>query len=362
MSNDKGTSDPVEWPRQISPQRIDDTSTYDGAMPCLLRAANGDLVLIYRQSDEGHVSPTARIVVRRSSDWGQSWTDAQVIHDEPDRYTGAPSYAFDPESGRIVIFDRAYTRPWNEPFEGGSGDLVADTYRFESTDHGQTWSDPVCITDDLLVEKAWPFGGDVATSNGLMTEFYSLDGEIEALFSTDGGCTWGDNVIVADSTDIEGHHFTEPVPCAITKDRIITFGRDQATGDFFATRSRDGGRTWDDPVYFHPTSGDTPAPLWAKRTGGNEITIVWGDRDKLYLYAITMSAQVAWQDPSTMADEPKKRIHRHVGTREAVSYWEGGAGDFGYPSFAQLGEEPRQTAVAFYDEDDKPNIWIMSLY
>jgi len=82
----------------------------------------------------------------------------------------------------------------------------------------------------------------------------------------------------------------------------------------------------------------------------------------MYVYAVRMSAQLAWQDPSAIEDEPKRRIHRHVGTSDRVSYWGGGAGDFGYPSFVQLCDTPGNMLVAFYDEDDAPNIWVMPLY
>ena len=76
--------------------------------------------------------------------------------------------------------------------------------------------------------------------------------------------------------------------------KLLVFGRDNATGDFFALRSQDGGLSWDAPVFFNPTNSAAPVPIWCKKTGPNRLTAVWGDRDDLYIYAVTMSAHLAW--------------------------------------------------------------------
>jgi len=94
----------------------------------------------------------------------------------------------------------------------------------------------------------------------------------------------------------------------------------------------------------------------------NRITAVWGDRDGGFVYASTMSAELAWQDPSLLEDEPQKRIHKQVGSPETASYWGGGAGDFGYPTMVQWGPSPHETLIVFYDEGQQPNLWQTTLY
>jgi hypothetical protein len=235
-----------------------------------------------------------------------------------------------------------------------------EAYQMSSTDGGVTWSEPTRITDELLVDNPWPFGDYVRTSRGLMTQFYSR-WDVEVMFSSDGGKSWTDNQLVFDSTESD-RLLSEPSPCAITEQKIILFGREQSTGEVFAFRSDNGGKSWDDPVFFNPTGGSTPCPIRVNKTNRNEITAVWGDRDDGFVYAATMSAELAWQDPSLLEEEPKKRIHRQAGQDETASYWDGLAGDFGYATMVKSGPSPHESLVVFYDEGPKPNLWRMPLY
>jgi len=218
--------------------RIEDTNTYDGAVTALLKLDGSEILLFYRQSDEGHRDRSARVVMRRSPNSGEAWTEPTVVHNIEERDTGEPSVVYDSTSGRIVLFDHAMklvkTTEHEHPVVRGT-----DAYRLESTDGGKTWSDPVRVTDDLIVDNPWPFGGYVETSRGLMTQFSSPSG-IEVMFSSDGGQTWGGNKMVPEPVDGDRQP-VEPVPCAVTEDKVLLFGRDNAKGDFFAMRSDDGG-------------------------------------------------------------------------------------------------------------------------
>jgi hypothetical protein len=339
--------------------RIADTDTYDGAVSSLLQLENSDILLFYRQSDGDHRDPSARVAMLRSSDYGETWSDPQTVHDVPRRDTGEPSVVYDQSTGRITLFTHAmklchtvdHTHPAVESTEA---------YQMSSTDGGVTWSEPTRITDELLVDNPWPFGDYVRTSRGLMTQFYSR-WDVEVMFSSDGGKSWTDNQLVFDSTESD-RLLSEPSPCAITEQKIILFGREQSTGEVFAFRSDNGGKSWDDPVFFNPTGGSTPCPIRVNKTNRNEITAVWGDRDDGFVYAATMSAELAWQDPSLLEEEPKKRIHRQAGQDETASYWDGLAGDFGYATMVKSGPSPHESLVVFYDEGPKPNLWRMPLY
>ncbi len=79
------------------------------------------------------------------------------------------------------------------------------------------------------------------------------------------------------------------------------------------------------------------------------------------MYAVTMSAQRAWRDPTALEDEPRRMLHEHTGTAESASYWDGSAGDFGYPTFVQRGGDSSDLMISFYDEPPWPNIWTMTL-
>jgi hypothetical protein len=235
-----------------------------------------------------------------------------------------------------------------------------EAYKKPSKDGGKTWSGSIRITNKLIVNNPWPFGDYIKTSQGLMTQFYCR-WDVEVMLSTEGGKSWTNNQLVFESSE-DNRMLAEPSPCAITEDKVIIFGRDQSTGDFYAIRSEDGGESWGEPIFFSPTSGSTPCPIRVKKTNANEITAVWGDRDDGFIYAARMDAELAWKDPTLLEEEPKKQVHQQTGQDETMSYWDGVAGDFGYPTMVQWGSSPDKSVIVFYDEGPKPNIWRMSLY
>jgi hypothetical protein len=62
-----------------------------------------------------------------------------------------------------------------------------------------------------------------------------------------------------------------------------------------------------------------------------------------------------------LATEPQKRIHKFAASPEEASYWEGDAGDIGYPKITRLGPGRTDVLMAFYDEPPWTNIWAMTL-
>jgi len=344
--------------------RISDSETYDGAVSRVVQLDSDELILFYHQSDIGHVAPDGRVVMRRSTDGGETWTDEAVIHDEPNRDVLDPSVVYIPETNRLVLFDVptgfAESVESKEDLETLPERENFSTCLLESTDGGRTWSEPTEITHRLTGRRVVPFGGGVRTSQGFATFFYSGDWQLQALISDDGGESWGKHVHVSDSP--EGRQLCEPVPCALSRSKMLLFGRENNTGDFYALRSDDGGLTWDDPTFFNPTNSPSPKPIWVERTGRNRLTAVWGDRDDLYIYSVTASAQLAWQDPAEISGEDPKRIHRHIGSSETASYWDGDAGDFGYPTFAKPEPRREDIMVFFYDGAPYPDIWKAYLY
>jgi len=154
-----------------APSRVSDTPTHDGAVTQLVGTESGDLLLFYHQSDTGHMTPDGRVVLRRSTDRGETWTELRITHNEPDRDILDPSVVYDPSSGRMHLFD--VMAGFSELAESPS-DLRSwpsrensDTFLVESTDHGDTWQEPRPITVSLDGERVVPFGGRARTSRGL---------------------------------------------------------------------------------------------------------------------------------------------------------------------------------------------------
>lgn len=344
---------PLSYTNQVAPRRLADTSTYDNE-PYIEVLNDGTLIVIYRTSGTnggGHVNNTGKIVAKRSTDGGNTWGNEITVADDPDYDTRNQSLIYESEDHRLCVHYRTY--------DASSGTQHGEYYK-TSTDGGQTWSSASSVSLSYATGSiSAAFGGYVETSNGLLTLWYGSNasdeyGVIEGLFSTDGGQTWGNNVEIGDTTNVSGRTLTEPVPAAFTEDDLWTWGRDNDTADFFAIQSMDGGDTWGSPVYFNPTGQTSPVPVWVKQTNANELTAVWGDRTHSYMYYLTMSAQLAWQDPTAMADEEVERLSAQLSSSSREF-------DFGYPTFTRLGQDRRNTVVAFYDESFSPNVWLMSL-
>lgn len=344
----------------VVPHRIAVTDTYDGATHNIVQANNGDLLLVYTQNHSAHFSTDGRVVARRSTDGGQTWSCPQELHNDPNRDATSPSIVNHPESDRIDVFDVSFRVEGPDDPTDSPERTDFQPHRITSSDNGQSWSDPVEIENYLHLDGAAPFGGSTLTGIGVISAFYSREYELEILFSEDGGRSWNSNGLIAvPPTDRE---FAEPVPAAITDQKVLIVGRDNATADFYAIKSGDGGQSWSDPVFFNPTGMSSPCPIWAKSTGPNELTAVWGDRDDRVIYIVQMGAKLAWQDPTALADEPRRQLHRQIGTAESASYWAGDAGDFGYPTFVQTESMDADLLVTFYDEGPKPNLWQMPLH
>jgi hypothetical protein len=341
----------------VTPGRIADTGTYDGAAHNVIETCDGDLLLVYTQNDGAHFSTDGRVVMRRSADSGRSWSDPRELHNEDARDATSPSVVYHPETDRIDVFDVSFSVRNAGKSKPNRDGFVP--HRVTSTDLGRSWDAPVSVAEELRNPAAAPFGGEIRTAHGSATAFYSREYELELLFSRDGGESWATEGTIAESPP--GRELAEPVPVAVTPEKLVLFGRDNATGDFFALTSSDGGLSWTDPVFFNPTGSETPCPIWAKKTAPNELTAVWGDRDDRYIYAVMMSAHLAWQDPTTLSDGPRTRLHRQIGPPGSASYWSGDAGDFGYPTFVRTRKGGSGVLVTFYDEGPNPNLWQMPL-
>ena len=342
----------IDSDRWVPPHPIEETDTFDNE-PHLVQLANGDLLLVYRRAPTdggGHVHRDGYIVARRSKDLLGTWSEPVVVADVDGYDTRNQSVIYDEEADRVIV----YYRVWDPETDDQRGEF----YKL-SEDGGVTWSDPRAVPLQHIDGGA-PFGGGVRTSHGLMTMWYegASGGIVEALFSQDGGQSWGDNVVVGDTRDQPGRVLTEPVPVARTENHIWTWGRDNETADFFVIQSSDGGRTWNEPEYFNPTGSTSPTPIWVRRTSGDEITAVWADRMTFHLHVAHMNADIAWDHPTVLGDQEDYRIHE---SRNIVEDRQGPPEDYGYPTVEQVDEGRQHILVAFYDGMPDTDIWITSV-
>ncbi len=205
-----------------------------------------------------------RIVVQKSTNGGQTWNEGAGVGYNP------PVRAQDKEWLGIDM-TQSYHRnniymSWTE-FDDYGSSATSDSSRIRfsrSTDHGETWSAPVrlsdtggdCIDDDNTVEGAVPAVGP----NGEV--YVSWSGPLGIMFdkSTDGGVTFGQDIFVSDqpggwAQDIPGIMRCNGMPvtgCDISdspyRGRVYVMWSDQRNGatntDVFIKKSTDAGNTW----------------------------------------------------------------------------------------------------------------------
>jgi hypothetical protein len=204
-----------------------------------------------------------RIVVQRSTDGGQTWSDGAGIGLNPPKDQDKEWLAADHTNSP---FRNTVYAAWTEFDRYGSFNPEDRTRILcsYSRDFGSTWTDPIvvsdltgdCVDSDDTVEGAVP-------AIGPQGEVYlSWAGPLGILFdkSLDGGGTFGEDIFVTSmpegwNIDVPGIYRCNgfPVTACDTSDspyrgNIYIMWSDQSNGlddtDVFLIRSSDGGETW----------------------------------------------------------------------------------------------------------------------
>ena len=205
-----------------------------------------------------------RIVVQKSTDYGQTWNNGVGIGQNiqpqvQDKEWLAVDHTQSAYRGNIYV-------SWTE-FDDYASSNPNDSSRIrfsKSTDQGETFSDAItisdhggdCLDDDNTTEGAVPAVGP----NGEV--YISWAGPLGLMFdkSLDGGDTWGTDIFVSDipdgwAFDVPGISRCNGMPitlCDISnspyRGYIYICWGDQRNGvtdtDVFFSRSTDGGDTW----------------------------------------------------------------------------------------------------------------------
>ncbi len=244
--------------------------------PCLLFDRTGVLYYAHLANPPSNLGYWIdRIVVQTSSDGGFNWSSgAGIGFDPPIRQQDKEWLGTDMTNSPYR--DNVYVA-WTE-FDSYGSRNPADSTRIlfsRSTDHGQTWSAPVrvsdlggnCVDEDSTVEGAVPAVGP----NGEV--YLSWSGPAGIMFdkSTDGGVTFGTDIFVTSQPGgwdfaIPGIYRANGMPitaCDISmsphRGSIYINWSDQRNGadntDIFFTRSTDGGLSWDPPLKVNSDTG-----------------------------------------------------------------------------------------------------------
>lgn len=171
-------------------------------IPAIVTASNGDLVAAIDQRvpscGDLKWSNDINIVIRRSQDNGDSWSEIETIVDYPlGKSASDPSMIVDKVTGTIFLF-----------FNFMNLENEKDVYYLKvikSTDHGKTWSQPEDITSQIT-KPEWQHdfkfitsGRGIQTQNGkLIHTLVNIEKGLHVFASDNHGETWYfiDNPIV----------------------------------------------------------------------------------------------------------------------------------------------------------------------
>ena len=339
-----------------SVETVSQTPNYHG-WPTVTRSKEGELLLTYSGGRERHVCPFGRIEFMRSSDNGQTWSDAQILVDSilDDRdaaicqsnrgtllITWFTSTAWMSRLEKIqrwqkmrqVIDAQEYRYQNIKNYFKSSNDSIAQ-WMIRSVDDGKTWSEP------YLVPMMSPHGSIVTSKGRLLTA--GKRGSFVGLWeSVDDGKTWD---LVSKILPMQGHdgkHYHELHIVEAADGTLLVHIRNHNKTYHFETlqtESKDGGKSWTEPhsigVWGHPSH-----LLCLKN---NKLVMTYGYRgsqrkpsDNNRLESrISMDNGSTWSDPVIIADN----LHTC---------------DFGYPTTVEL-DDNKLLTIWYEVQSDSPN-------
>jgi sialidase-1 len=224
-------------------------------IPAIVEAADGSLLAFAEGrvtdcGDDGDID----LVLRRSTDGGQTWGPLHLVLEGDGDTRGNPSPVVDRATGRVVVMGT---------YNPGSDDTQRHPYVLYSEDDGATWSDPVDLSDELRLPEwdSWyatgpghaiqlqdgPHAGRIVVGGNHEGDAGTLRGA-HLMLSDDGGLTWRLGAV-----DTRTDNSLKPQELSLVElldGSIYAAARDQygeQAGNRAYATSSDGGLTWDEP-------------------------------------------------------------------------------------------------------------------
>ncbi|MFB3056225.1 MAG: T9SS type A sorting domain-containing protein, partial [Ignavibacteriaceae bacterium] len=125
-------------------------------------------------------------------------------------------------------------------------DFGTEILLVRSTDEGITWSNPVSVSDESSVQGSFPAVGP----NGELYVVWRHSGQMMFDKSTDGGVTFGTDIIVSNAPNAWFPHMAVDLSGGPRNGYIYVTWNDERNGDddAFVCYSSDGGATWSAPI------------------------------------------------------------------------------------------------------------------
>ena len=235
-------------------------------IPAVLTTKSGKLLAFAEGRAADKDQAFNKIVLRISSDLGNSWNDLRIIADSPNVALNNPCAVLEQQSGTIFLTYQSYPGALSERSgqieTGFEGEDIVRCWLISSDDEGVSWSTPREITRSAKREKrvttiASGPGVGIQLSHGIHSGrlvFPFNEGpfgswNIYTVYSDDHGQTWqmGD-VAPGGILEINGKRTSQVNECQVVElddGRLMMNARRWAGSPLRkATFSADGGHTW----------------------------------------------------------------------------------------------------------------------
>lgn len=294
------------------------------AWPSAELAANGDLLVAYKSSQDHNITESATLWLARSQDGGHTWTHQKLLDPAPD---GSECYITNHGMTRLAggMLQMPVHRQWHQEYAGKREIFDHPTF-IRSDDDGATWTRPspdveVPYLSDL--GEIYSYGRAHELKDGrVMVPFEGVPHGGTSMrlratgvgFSRDHGKTWSEfSLIHADYTGDICPNETDII--RLRDGRFLALIRSNPTLRLYKSFSSDQGKTWS-PIEQTPLPGNCPALLHL-----NSGAILCGYRNRI-VSAEGLAFGVSFDDGETWT---------HLG-----NLYDGGNVDCAYPSLVRL--------------------------
>lgn len=267
----------------MSYQRItvsNDANKYE-AWPGIVQLTDGTIIVSYRTSDTNtHTyDATGRIVMRKSTDNGLTWSNESVVMD-----VGAD---LDTRTGNLMIFDNNGIETLLQTAQVTNNSNHHDFYISYSVDKGQTWTTPELISTER-VSSGKPIQ---LSDDSLIIPVYKVlsnDYTVSIFKSNDYGLSWTE-IIVNHSAPV---YYNESTVIETSSGNILMVTRWESGTNFIQLTSDDYGLTWSEPevMSFDKYYGKRPSLTKI----GNIILFSWNDSVWYNRWDISLDNGLTW--------------------------------------------------------------------
>ena len=244
--------------QRITVSRNDDI--YE-AFADVAQATDGTLVCTYRESMCHSSRPWSKVIVRRSHDRGLTWGPRQVVYERTREESAAGKGRLNcsritacADGTLLLIVDMLLKETAEEYLEPG----VCMNLLFRSQDQGATWEGPeeTGITEGIVPSIKELTSGDLIIGVTEQRAGEEASGDIETqttYLSSDRGKTWEGPFKVPDPgvPTITGQHWrlNEGDFAELDDGTLVLYMREDGERlSGWKSISRDGGRTWSEPL------------------------------------------------------------------------------------------------------------------